>query len=101
MRYQLEKEFPHILVELNSDGRYNVSFGDFDGTDDDWTEVLASFFYKSHALEWVYGYFKKMDEDKLLVVLDSSNPIMEMNAFEDGEESYIETLIDEEIKKGN
>jgi hypothetical protein len=102
MRLQLETEFPHILVELNDYGRYDVSFGDFDeGTDDDWTDVLASFYYKSHALEWAYGYFKKMDDAKLLVVLDRSNPIMEMNAFEDGEEFYIETLIDEEIKKGN
>jgi hypothetical protein len=102
MRYQLETEFPHILVELNCSGKYEVSFGDFEGTDEDWTPTLAEFLYKSMALEYAYDKFKNIEmEDKELIILDKSIPIAEMDMFIPGEEEKLEALIQMEIDNGN
>ncbi|PLS04038.1 hypothetical protein [Neobacillus cucumis] len=86
-----------VLVELNSDNDlFEVSFGDFDGTDDDWTPVLASFYFKSDALSWALSRFKKIeDEEKLFVILDHTQEL-EMLAFSLYELDGILELIHEE-----
>ncbi|MEH7419556.1 hypothetical protein V7266_30450 [Neobacillus drentensis] len=86
-----------VLVELNpNNDLYEVSFGDFDGTDDDWTPVLASFYFKSDALDWALSRFtKNEDEEKLFVILDHTQEL-EMLAFSLNEIDGILELIHEE-----
>jgi hypothetical protein len=103
MKFQLETEFPDVLVELNCGGRYEVSFGDFAGDDESWTPILAEFFYKSDALKWAFDVFKNIkDEEKFFVVLDrDKDPTQEMETFDIDEMEYIKDLIQEEIDNGN
>jgi hypothetical protein len=101
MKFQIESEFPDVLVELNCGGRYEVSFGDFEGTDEDWTPILAEFFYKSDALEWAFKNFVgTFFEDGQFVVLDNTKEI-EMLAFSINEFEDIQALIEEECINGN
>ncbi|MFP5111846.1 hypothetical protein ACSU64_05640 [Bacillaceae bacterium C204] len=85
-----------VLVELNPDSNmYEVSFGDFEGTDDDWSPVLANFFFKSHALRWALNSFNKIDDkEKLFVILDHTQKL-EMLAFSSNEIDVILELIHE------
>jgi hypothetical protein len=85
-----------VLVELNStNDLYEVSFGDFEGTDDDWTPVLASFFFKGDALRWALSNFMKFeDNEKLFVILDHTQDL-EMLAFSSNEIDGILELIHE------
>jgi hypothetical protein len=86
-----------VLVELNStNDLYEVSFGDFEGTNHDWTPVIASFFFKCDALSWALRNFMKIkDKEKLFVILDHTQRL-EMLAFSSNEIDGILELIHKE-----
>jgi hypothetical protein len=76
------KPYKDVMVELTNNG-WEVSIGDFEGTDDDWEYELATFKYKNHALKWALKLFLKVsDDDKQFTLLDYENPTMEFKVYD-------------------
>jgi hypothetical protein len=97
MKFKTEHYVTDILIEFNDYDNWEVCYGNYQ--EDDWSPILAEFYFKSDALEYSLSIFKKMDfRDKMLVILDPTKEL-ELDFLSSDEE--IEKLIGWEIANGN
>jgi hypothetical protein len=97
MEFVTENYVTDILVEFNDNDYWSVSYGNY--FEDDWSPILAEFYFMSDALEWALEIFNMMDyEEKTFVILDPT----QQNELEflSTEEQVVE-LIRNEVAKGN